>query len=138
MFTLFVAVLCFSTIYCYLYYLSLKRILRLQLFHGFVLVTFQLLLSYPLIKIWSPDCLLPVLGGCDGRWAGLGWAGLGWAGLLHSVSSKHPFFIFRAVQCSAAQFRHQTTQFILETPGPGSNASIEVFTAAHRTGQYGF
>ena len=32
------------------------------------------LFNSPLIKIWSPDCLLPVLGGCDGRWAGLGWA----------------------------------------------------------------
>ena len=101
MFTLFVAVLCFSTIYCYLYYLSLKRILRLQLFHGFVLVTFQLLLFSPLIKIsiWSPDCLLPVLGGCDGRWAGLGWAAL-----LRVIQTSFIHLPWgSAVQCSAGQ-----------------------------------
>ena len=45
------------------------------------------------------------------------------------AKSPMPLWCF-TVQCSAAQFRHQTTQFILETPG--SNASIEVFTAAHR------
>ena len=66
------------------------------------------LFNSPLIKIWSPDCLLPVLGGCDGRWAGLGWAGL-----LHSVSSKHSFFIFHAVQC-----REQTSHASIHIGDP--------------------
>ena len=75
-------------LYYLLYFTTLKRILRLLLFHGFVLLTFQLLLSYPLIKIWSPDCLLPVLGGCDGRLAGLGWAGLDWAAPLCVIQTS--------------------------------------------------
>ena len=81
--------------------------------YGIVLVTLQLLLSSPLINIWSPDCLLPVLGGCDGRWAGLGST---------SVSSKHPFFIFRgSVQCSAVQCGavQQTSHTSLHVGDPG-------------------
>ena len=128
-----------------LYFTSLKRILRLLAFHGIVLVTLQLLLSSPLINIWSPDCLLPVLGGCDGHWAGwgLGWlvAGLGWLGwagcglgstLCHpNILSSSSVAQCSAVQCSAADIAHLTSCWRPRDPPPPSRCSLPRTALVH-------
>ena len=118
-----------------LYFTSLKRILRLLAFHGVVLVTLQLLLSSPLmlINIWSPDCLLPVLGGCDGRWAGwgLGWAGLG-SPLCHpNILSSSSVAQCSAVQCSAADIAHLASCWRPRDPTRPSRCSLPRTALVH-------